>query len=315
MAADGKFLEKLVNIVEEVYRSSPGTEILRNYKITNVDGAKREFDLIITSQINGYTITIAIECKQYSKKVSVDKIEAFYGKCQGIPQIDKKIFVAENGFQQGALDTAKRCGIELYTFAEIGQRLRETLQVNRVKPVFKRFEILSVGCECDGELPEIPLEDVTVFHSVNGRDTYNYYELLIETARPEAAILNYTALFNHFKDHQTSQKVNFKALLTGIYFIYNDTRIYVRQIECNAVIDIELSDMHLIENTYMAVNQDEPKATTLSFDLDNKVTGSIVMDKDEKLHFFDTTGNEINKLEVMLEYDTASGQFKKPARP
>ncbi|PZR14334.1 MAG: hypothetical protein DI539_18960, partial [Flavobacterium psychrophilum] len=142
MATDGKFLEKLVAIVEEVYRSNPETEILRNFKIANVDGAKREFDLIIRSNINGFPITIAIECKQYSKKVSVDKIEAFYGKCQGIPEINKKIFVSENGFQQGAIDTAKRYAIELYSFAEVGQRLREMLSVKRMKPVFRGFELL-----------------------------------------------------------------------------------------------------------------------------------------------------------------------------
>ncbi|PZR20754.1 MAG: hypothetical protein DI539_09810, partial [Flavobacterium psychrophilum] len=158
-------------------------------------------------------------------------------------------------------------------------------------------------------------EDVSTFFSINKTDSYSYYELLMEAARPKATAINVTAMLNYFKDNQTRQKVPFKVLMNGIYFIHDGKKIAVREMECNALIDMEFADVALIEKSYRKMDQEIPKATTVSFDLDENVTGSIVLDKDEKLHFFDTTGKGIKKMEVLLELDKESGQFKKPAKP
>lgn len=77
MKSNGKQLEHIVCLIEESFKDSQNTTIYSNHKIQNKDGRNREFDILITTKVNEYEINIAIECKDYKSKVSVDKIEAF----------------------------------------------------------------------------------------------------------------------------------------------------------------------------------------------------------------------------------------------
>ena len=89
MKNTGKQLERVVRLVEESYKDSANTQIFSNYKLPNKDGEEREIDLLIVSKINGFEICIAIECKDYNTRVSVDKIDSFQGKCSRLPQIHR----------------------------------------------------------------------------------------------------------------------------------------------------------------------------------------------------------------------------------
>ena len=136
MKKSGKNLETMVRIVEEVYKTDSNTQILSNHKIKNLDDNLREIDLLIKSIINDYEVTIAIECKEYAIKIPVEKIESFNSKCLRIPNIDKKIFVSEKGFQKDAIAAAKAFGIELYTFSKIEENPNEILKfpITQLKP-------------------------------------------------------------------------------------------------------------------------------------------------------------------------------------
>jgi len=87
---NGKQIEKLVRLIQEALKDFPGTQIFSNYKITNNSGRKREIDVLLKTNINGYEIIIAIECKDYKTPIPVEKIEAFNSKCQRIKGISKK---------------------------------------------------------------------------------------------------------------------------------------------------------------------------------------------------------------------------------
>jgi predicted helicase len=115
MKNTGKQLERVVRLIEESYKDSANTHIFSNYKLPNKDGQEREIDILIISKINGFEVCIAIECKDYNSKVSVDKIDSFQGKCSRLPQIHRKIFVSANGYQKGAVLAANDFGIELLT--------------------------------------------------------------------------------------------------------------------------------------------------------------------------------------------------------
>ena len=121
MKNNGKSLEKTIRLIQETLKDSVNTEIFNNYKIENESGQKREIDILIVSSINDFKIKIAIECKDYSKKVPVKEIEAFQSKCDRIKEINKKVFVSTNGYQTDAINTANYYGIELHTANKFSQ--------------------------------------------------------------------------------------------------------------------------------------------------------------------------------------------------
>lgn len=123
MNSKGKRLEYIIKIIQETLKDSPNTTIYQNYKIENIVGTKREFDVMIDSFINGFNIKIAIECKDFNRPISVEKIEAFETKCSMVPGIHKKIFISSNGFQKEAIKVAKAKGIELLIASKIDSNL------------------------------------------------------------------------------------------------------------------------------------------------------------------------------------------------
>jgi len=113
MEKKGKSLENIIALIQETLKDSPNTNVFKNYKIENTAGRDREIDVLIKSNINGFNMKIAIECKDYKARVSVEKIEAFDSKCRRIKGINKKVFISSNGFQLDAINAAKEFDIEL----------------------------------------------------------------------------------------------------------------------------------------------------------------------------------------------------------
>lgn len=119
MYNDGKPLERIVRLIQETLKDKLETIVHSNYKIENISGRKREVDILIESVLNEIQIKIAIECKSYNKPISVEKIEAFNGKCERISGINKMIFVSKSGYQVDAINAAKDFGIELYDLKSV----------------------------------------------------------------------------------------------------------------------------------------------------------------------------------------------------
>ena len=74
--------------------------------------ATREIDVLITKVLAGKEIKVAIECKNYKGRVSIDEIEKFISRLEDLripPQ--HGIFVAINGYASGAIRRAKKEGI------------------------------------------------------------------------------------------------------------------------------------------------------------------------------------------------------------
>lgn len=150
----GKLLEITLRIVQESLKDKADTEILSNYQLTNSSGRKREFDIVIKANLNGFDFYAVIECKDYKKPVSVEKIEAFNSKCLRIPQISKKIFVSKNGFQADAINAAKYFGIEIYDLEEIGKDLvKDWLSVSMVIPMLRYLQLKQVKLWTDKQIP------------------------------------------------------------------------------------------------------------------------------------------------------------------
>ena len=103
----GKFFETLVRLIQESLKDNTNTRICKNHKLISKVGESGEFDIVIETVANSYPICIAIECKDYGRKVSVKEVDAFNSKCQRFSGINKKIIVSKEGFQSGAITAAK----------------------------------------------------------------------------------------------------------------------------------------------------------------------------------------------------------------
>jgi hypothetical protein len=136
---NGRPLEKVVRLIHETLKDKPNTLIHSNYKVENVGGRKREFDIFIETSINDIQVKIAIECKAYKNPVGVEKIEAFNSKCLRVPTINKKVFVSQSGYQADSLNAAREFGIDLYDIKNIGQE--EILKWFPVSQLGLRFAI------------------------------------------------------------------------------------------------------------------------------------------------------------------------------
>ena len=110
----GSALEQLVAAIQEYFKDSPNTRIIPNAKLRNRSGVEREIDVFVQAKVQGVEIGIAFECKDYSNKVSVEKVDAFAQKCRELPHINKKVMVSSSGFTNGAKNEAQGQKIELY---------------------------------------------------------------------------------------------------------------------------------------------------------------------------------------------------------
>lgn len=71
----------------------------------------REVDILIEHKISGHTIKIAVECRDRSRKDSIEWIDSLVGKISSL-DVNKVVAVSKKGFAQAAIDKAKSCGID-----------------------------------------------------------------------------------------------------------------------------------------------------------------------------------------------------------
>jgi hypothetical protein len=132
----GKIVEAVVALLHE----QPGISIETNVKLPPKYGnpsRKRELDVLITGQVAGYPVRLAISCKNEYGPIKPNLIDEFVGMLDdvGIPP-EQGIFVCVNGYTSGALDRAKAKGIKTLVLrgltksrlaSEIAQALQFTI--------------------------------------------------------------------------------------------------------------------------------------------------------------------------------------------
>lgn len=79
-----------------------------------ITGELREIDVLISTSVSGYEVSIAIEVVGHVRKASTPWVESMHSKHSSLPT-NKLILVAENGFTEPALRKAKFYGIETLT--------------------------------------------------------------------------------------------------------------------------------------------------------------------------------------------------------
>lgn len=97
--------------------TAPFAIVQHSQKVRGKSGRLRQLDVTSTLD-NGLTsIFTVFECKRYTRKVGIEKVEAFATKCIDV-NANGKVMVSNTGFDAGAVAQAKQHGITLLSYRE-----------------------------------------------------------------------------------------------------------------------------------------------------------------------------------------------------
>lgn len=157
----GRLLEQ---IAARMYKS-PFHDVIPNAKVSPVDRnpeLKCEIDVLLKSKVVTRPARRAIECKNLSEKVGLEKINAFVGKLQdvGIPY-EHGVYISSRGYTEDAIDRSKPVNLKLLTLTGLTEdgldsitakafqlrvfylaRVEELTITNNVEKIDKGWELL-----------------------------------------------------------------------------------------------------------------------------------------------------------------------------
>jgi len=128
MRAKGDIVEE---IAASMHRMS-GVAVERNVFLPAVDGSgrEREIDVLISSNVSGYPVHVAVECKNQKEPIEVGDIGEFADKLKdvGIP-VQHGIYISTSKYRSGAILRAKGIGIRTFLLEETTpESLSESVQ-------------------------------------------------------------------------------------------------------------------------------------------------------------------------------------------
>ncbi len=122
----GDVLESII----QTMHGYPGAKVERNVYLPTVRDPdwRRENDVLISGNVGGYPIRIAIECKNVSSPIGVEEIGEFADKLEdvGIP-VRQGVFVTSSRFRSGALRRARELGIQTLQYKNVKGDLPEAV--------------------------------------------------------------------------------------------------------------------------------------------------------------------------------------------
>ena len=86
---------------------------------------KREFDLVLRSQVAGFDLLTVVECRDYRGRLDVSHLDGFVSKMEDV-NANKGILISRNGFSNKAKKKANRLGVDLI-FAQDAQSVADHL--------------------------------------------------------------------------------------------------------------------------------------------------------------------------------------------
>jgi hypothetical protein len=123
----GDVLENIIAEMHEVL----GVIVERNVFLPAIDGSGRirEIDVLVTSDVAGYPVRIAIECKNEIDPTGIAKIGEFIDKLNdvGLP-VQLGIFVSTSRYESGAIQRAKSVGIRTFLLQDVSDKLSKAVK-------------------------------------------------------------------------------------------------------------------------------------------------------------------------------------------
>jgi Restriction endonuclease len=180
---DWKQFERLVVAIH--HAESQGGEVRWNDIING-----RQFDVTIRFKYGIHDYLCVVECKNYSNKVPVDKVDAFVTKASDA-KANKAVMVSFSGYQSGCVEVANLHGIRLLT---LNEKIKQDI-LSLAKEITPALNIYSVRLVNSLSAQEYELEDVggrlsylmghTIIRSDEGEKTPNQIVHEWQLARPE----------------------------------------------------------------------------------------------------------------------------------
>jgi hypothetical protein len=107
----GRALERLVATIERALGRNTGVTVESpKFLPDRVTGEGREHDVVITFSSAHHELLVGIECRDRSRRVTVNDVEAFISKCRDTG-VHKEIIVAPRGFSKSAVAKAQANGV------------------------------------------------------------------------------------------------------------------------------------------------------------------------------------------------------------
>ncbi len=119
----GKIVERIVALMHKYPDTSVKVEQnVRLPPVLNKTGRKREIDVLLTKDIAGHSVQMAVECKNEQRPIDTPAIDAFAKKLQrvGIPY---GIYVSASGYTKDAIENAAIDGIKTFTLKDLTEEV------------------------------------------------------------------------------------------------------------------------------------------------------------------------------------------------
>src|SRR6266567_1692559 len=115
----GKIVEHIVALMHKYPDTSVKVEQnVRLPTVLNKIGRKREIDVLLTRDIAGHSVQIAIECKNEQRPIDTPAIDAFAKKLQRVG-VRYGIYVSASGYTKDAIENAAADGIKTFTLKDL----------------------------------------------------------------------------------------------------------------------------------------------------------------------------------------------------
>ena len=107
----GRSLEKLVATLERVLGNAGNVQVdSPAFLVDRITGEQREHDVLLTINTSHHTSLIAVECRDRSRKVTVNEVEGFHAKCSDTG-VGQGVIVSPRGFSRNAIAKARHHGL------------------------------------------------------------------------------------------------------------------------------------------------------------------------------------------------------------
>src|SRR6266540_1609019 len=114
----GKTLETLVTYIEKALANKEQVTVDTRKRLPDrTTGRLREHDVVLTLTQGHHEIVIAIECRDLSRRITVNQVESFWAKCQHTG-VAHGIMVSSKGFYRSARQKATHLGIRCLDLEE-----------------------------------------------------------------------------------------------------------------------------------------------------------------------------------------------------
>ena len=152
----GRPLEVLVSHLEKALGYDTGVKVESPKRLPDLmtPPRRREHDVVISADHGHHKLTIALECRDRSRPVTVEQVEAFSTKCRHTG-VNQGIIVSPKGFYKSAMEMAEKLSIRCLSLVEATSF--EWLLAPGINMVMRRPKEVSITVLAEGA--ELQLED------------------------------------------------------------------------------------------------------------------------------------------------------------